>query len=274
MTSPISLPDLAQAINGTSDPAEAGRLMLQAKAALLVTGGIGWTKWVAASLERSERAAQRCITAAREEAADKERKSLVTPVDLVLAQGALPPADPVVGKPTETGPAAEPAEAEPQTFVDEPDVGKPTVDLPLAEATTQIVDDIADTLPGDVAYPTEADVADFDVAFAELADEPIEAEPPGGKDADSGRHIAVPEPLPLPRAARKMADAWLELPTAWLREQCLEYAAAGCPDWGPFISSPAAAAASQDFREAAFYANPEVRASFCAWTLSLPKVAA
>ncbi len=56
-----------------------------------------------------------------------------------------------------------------------------------------------------------------------------------------------------------------------LREECLAWAEAGCPDWGYFITNLQAREATLDFRhECFFYTSPEVRASFAAWARSLP----
>jgi hypothetical protein len=256
MTGPISLPDLAQQINATLDRAAAGRLMLQVEARLLLAGTSSWRGWVAANLDRGERACQKCVRAAREDASDRSHKRTDCPADLVLAeQGPLPPTDVVVFM---TDPS----------LADEPDVPQ-AVDLPLTAPALGVVEDIADTFANDLT----TDIAEFDVAYtevdvvddSELVDEPV----PSAADA-----ATAPEPIPappIPHAAQAVATAYLALPPGRWRHECLAWVEAGCPgDWSYFITDLQARAATLELRhEMAFYTDDQTRQAFARWARSL-----
>jgi hypothetical protein len=225
-----------------------------------VDGSSTWTKWAEANLERSPKACQRCILAAREADTLAARAAVVARADAILAE-CPPPADPVQDRTL--------AEAEPDAPVEPVQDG--TVDLPLAEATTQIVDDVADTLPGRPALSGNVviDLAEADLVDADLVDDLQEDVVEVIEPEVLQPEPAIPDP---PRQCAKLADLWLALPTAWLREQCLLWTEAQCCDWGPFISSQEAAAACYDYRELCFnWSSPEVRAAFVGWARSLPQ---
>ena len=274
MTSPASLADLADRIN-VADRALAGDLLAEARARLIPQGRTVWSGWVAQYVTtRTLRDVQRLVAEAKERADDNRRKSLVCPVDLILAeQGATvveasPPALEDVAEVSPLEHVAEPvvagrADAE---LVDEPALTGDVV-TDLAEAIPAAADaatgeedpaPVVDIPEPDPPIVDEQDVAEFDVVYTEVAEPPATA----------------PEPSPIPHGAERIAALWLSL-SPRVQQEVVRWTEGRCVETGYFIAYPEAVAVARDVRTEIYcYATPEVRALFARWARSLPGRAA
>jgi hypothetical protein len=278
MSAPMSLPELARQINAQPNKVLAGRLMIEAKAALLVAGSSTWTKWAAANLERSPKACQRAILAAREADTLAARDAVVARADAVLA--ACPPPGPGVLDWTE------PPEAEPDTVVhyatpvepeaaeppgeDEPTVAETDVDLNVAELSGNSWNDLAEATepPAVVAEePAPGGKSSSDAPASDDAPESALEPATGGEHLEPVANTSEPEPPP--RQCVKLADLWQALSSPRLRAATLLLAESQLVENGLFIADLQARQTTLAFRCEASDSTPEVRAAFVAWARQL-----